>query len=88
MYRKGDVVLKSKKHFTAIRDTTGTFKVEDFSESYVHMQDRFIPEGSFTNAQPILTFDNDTDESESSSDLGNTIALVQGQIKPLWTIWD
>ena len=80
-YRKGDVVLKSKKHFTAIRETTGTFNPEDFSESYVHMQDRFIPEGSFTNAQPILTFDNDTDELESSSKLGNTIALVQGQIE-------
>ena len=80
-YRKGDVVLRSKKHFTAIRETTGTFKPEDFDESYVHMQDRYIPEGFFTNAQPILIFDNDTDESESSSDLGNTIALVQGQIE-------
>jgi hypothetical protein len=87
-YRKGDVVLRSRKHFTAIRNTTGPFKVEDFAESYVHMPTgesgglpSFIPEGSFTNAQPILTFNNDTDELEESTDLGNTIALVQNQIE-------
>ena len=87
-YRKGDVVLRSRKHFTAIRDTTGPFKVEDFAESYVHMPTgepgglpSFIPEGSFTNAQPTITFDNDTDELEESTDLGNTIASVQDQIE-------
>ena len=80
-YRKGDVVLRNKKHFTAIRNTTGPFKSEDFSESYVHMQEDFIPEGFFGNAQPNLIFDNDTDEAESSALLGNTIAVVQQQLE-------
>ena len=79
-YRKGDVVLRNNKHYSAIRDTTGPFKVEDFDESYVHMQDRFIPEGFFINAQPVLIFDNDRDPSEDSTDLGNTVADVEGQI--------
>ena len=79
-YRKGDVVLRNNKHYSAIRDTTGPFKIEDFDESYVHMEDRFIPEGFFGNAQPTLTFDNDRDPSEESTDLGNTIADVEGQI--------
>ena len=78
-YRKGDVVLRSGKHFTAIRNTTGPFKVNDFSESYVHMQEDFIPEGFFGNAQPTLVFDNDTDQAEASSKLGNTLDLIESQ---------
>lgn len=79
-YRKGDVVLQNNKHYSAIRNTTGPFNVNDFDESYVHMQERFVPEGFFKNAQPILTFDGDTDQAEDSLDLGNTIADVEGQI--------
>ena len=79
-YRKGDVVLQSGKHFTAVRNTTGSFKAEDFSESYVHMQEEFIPEGFFQNAQPTLVFDNDTDQAEASAKLGNTTAIVENQV--------
>lgn len=80
-YRKGDVVLNFGKHFTAIRNTTGEFDPADFDESYVHMQDDFIPEGFFKNAQPLLIFDKDVDEAEDSIDLGNEISDINPQIE-------
>ena len=72
-YRKGDVVVRKEKHYTAVRTNYGAFDAANWDESFVHMGDKYTSEGFYTNAQPLIVFDKDTDGSESSLDLGNDI---------------
>jgi hypothetical protein len=70
-YRKGDVIRKDNKHLVAVKPSYGPFEEESWVETYVHMQGTYAPEGYYTNAQPVIIFDRDTDESSTSSTLGN-----------------
>ena len=80
-YRKADVVTRENKHWSATRDHYGAWNASNWQEAYVHMEEDFGPEGYYTNAQPIVIFDKDTAQSESSATLGNsasdTIYLAQ-----------
>ena len=81
-YRKADVVIKDNKHYTATRESYGTFYLNDWDEAYVHMEESYNPEGSALNAKPTIIFDKDTDSNENSTTLGNTLgdAMVQAQL--------
>ena len=79
-YRKADVVTKNNKHYFCVRNNTGAFDLKNWDESYVHMEEDYGPGGYFTNAQPILLFDKDTDQSEDTTTCGSTIADVTPQI--------
>ena len=72
-YRAGDVIRRENKHFIARRNTAGNFDESAFDENYVHMEEEYAPAGFFKNAQPIIVFDGDTDQSEDSTKLGFTI---------------
>ena len=45
------------------------------------MEELYAPAGFFKNAQPIIIFDRDTDESEESTRLGNTLLDVTPQYR-------
>ena len=79
-YRKADVVRKDNKHYFCVRDHMGAFDPANWDESHVHMEESYAPGGYFTNAQPILIFDKDADESESSTTMGTTLDDVKPQI--------
>ena len=79
-YRKADVVRKDNKHYFCVRNHIGAFDAANWDESHVHMEEAYAPGGYFTNAQPILVFDKDSDESESSTTMGSTLSDVQPQI--------
>jgi hypothetical protein len=79
-YRKADVVTKDSKHYFCVRNNTGAFDLSNWDEAYVHMKETYAPGGYFTNAQPILLFDKDTDQSEDTTTCGSTIADVTPQI--------
>ncbi len=71
-YRKGDVIQYQNKHWIAVEDHgSGTsFDPLLWDENYVHMEEDYKPEDFYKNAQPLVIFDNDTDPSEASTDLG------------------
>ena len=71
-YRKGDVVQYANKHWIAVADhaSQSAFDSLLWDENYVHMEEAYRPEDFYKNAQPLIVFDNDTDPSESSTDLG------------------
>jgi hypothetical protein len=81
-YRKADVVLKNNKHWTATRESYGTFTEADWDEAYVHMEENYNPEGYYLNANPTIVFDKDIDSNENSITLGNTLSdpLVKAQL--------
>jgi hypothetical protein len=79
-YRKADVVTKNNKHYFCVRNNIGAFDPTNWDQSYVHMEESYAPGGYFTNAQPILLFDKDTDQSEDTTTCGSTIADVTPQI--------
>ena len=47
------------------------------------MEEEYAPEGYYTNAQPILSFDKDASESEESGTLGNSLSdtLIEAQLQ-------
>ena len=79
-YRKADVVVKDNKHYFCVRNNIGAFDLANWDESYVHMEESYAPGGYFTNAQPILLFNKDSDESEDTTTCGSTITDVTAQI--------
>lgn len=80
-YRPGDTIRRDNKHYTAGKIVYGAFNADDWSESYVHMDEAYSAPDFYRNAQPIIIFDGDTDQSESSSSMGFTLgtAIVQAQ---------
>ena len=79
-YRKADVVIRDNKHYFCVRNNTGAFDLDNWDEAYVHMEETYAPGGYFTNAQPILVFDKDTDQSEDTTTCGSTLADATPQI--------
>ena len=71
-YRTGDVIQQGNKHWIAtVTHTSGVaFDATKWEENYVHMQEAYRPEDYYKNAQPLIVFDDDTDEEENSTDLG------------------
>ncbi len=82
-YRKADVVRKDNKHWFSTRDNYGPWDVEGWSETYVHMEEEYAPEGYYSNAQPIINFDKDIAESENDFSLGNSLSdpEIEAQIR-------
>ena len=73
-YRPADTVRRDNKHWTARVDNYGTWDPTQWDESYVHMNsDNYCPEGFFTNAQPIIIFNEDKSQAEDSATLGNSL---------------
>ena len=81
VYRPGDSVVANNKHYICNKQfvSGGSLSAGDltdyFAENYVHMQDGsqgtgYMPEDYFKNVQPVLIFDNDSDEAEDSTTLG------------------
>ena len=81
VYRPGDSVVANNKHyicnkqFTSGASLSASDLTDYFTENYVHMQDGsqgvgYMPEDYFKNVQPVLIFDNDSDEAEASTTLG------------------
>jgi len=74
-YRPADTVRRNNKHWTARVDTYGAWDSKNWDESYVHMNDdEYCPEGFFTNAQPIIVFNEDKSQAEDSPTLGNSLS--------------
>ncbi len=82
-YRKADVVRKDNKHWFSTRNNYGPWTPDGWSETYVHMEEEYAPEGYYSNAQPIITFNKDTAQDEDSLLLGNALSdtLVQAQLR-------
>lgn len=88
-YKVGDVVKRNGKHFSCIQENSdASFDVSKWDETYVHMASEYNPEDFYKNDIPILTFDNDTSASETSTTLGydlNTVwtadSLISGQYR-------
>lgn len=82
-YRKADVVRRENKHWFSTRNNYGPWDPDGWSETYVHMEEEYAPEGYFSNAQPIITFNKDTAQDEDSLLLGNALSdtLVQAQLR-------
>ena len=81
VYRPGDSLVTATKHYICNKEVisggsaTDAFLKANFTENYVHMQTGsqgtgYMPEDYFKNVQPVLIFDNDSDELESSTTLG------------------
>lgn len=79
-YRKADVVIKDNKHYSCVRNNTGPFELDNWDEAFVHMSESYAPGGYYTNAQPILLFNKDTDQSEDTTTCGSTIQDATPQI--------
>lgn len=71
-YRLGDVVQYNNKHWIATADHTSgaAFDTGVWDENFVHMEEGYKPEDFSKNVQPLVVFDDDTDQDEDSSDLG------------------
>lgn len=72
-YPIGTVVRHAGKHWQAKESMTSVGAAPDplkWGECYVHMPSTFNPEDNSTNEAPILTFDTDTSDDESSATLG------------------
>lgn len=82
-YRPTDVVRRENKHWTARVDNYGAWDDDQWDESYVHMNEaEYCPEGFFINAQPIIIFNEDKDQAEDSTTLGNslTAGIIEAQL--------
>ena len=69
-YRRGDTIIKDNKHWVASVDHMGDFKGKNWNEGYVHMEERFVPEGQVLNIAPKIKFDGDIDQAEDSKTCG------------------
>ena len=71
-YRKGDVLQQANKHWKANGDHTSgaAFDPNLWDQSYVHMEEGYRQEDFYKNAQPLIIFDNDTEQLENSTNLG------------------
>lgn len=73
-YREGTTAVYAEKHFTALRDVTtpssGGPSSTDWQESFVHMSSSFSSDEKLDNQSYTITFDNDTENSQSSTTLG------------------
>ena len=72
-YRPGDRALHLGKHWQAMQ--TGTLAApaagsEIWQEMFIHTNTNYQPEDYFKNKQPLIIFDNDTDNNEASTELG------------------
>ena len=89
VYRPGDALSDNGKHYICNKQvvSTGTasvsFLADNFEENYVHMQEAYNPEDFFKNTQPVLVFDHDSDQAESSTTLG--WVLSAGDANNVWT---
>jgi len=76
-YKKGETVKQANKHYTCIKDNDdAVFDSDKWQESFVHMESSFNPEDFYKNEAPIITFDDDTDGSDASTNLGYNLATV------------
>ena len=76
-YRPGDRVRYNGKHWQAMATgtlTAPTANNEAWQEMFVHTATSYQPEDYFKNKHPIIVFDNDTDNVESSTTLGYTLS--------------
>ena len=82
-YRKSDVVRRENKHWFSTRNNYGPWNPDGWSESYVHMEETYAPEGFYSSATPIISFDKDTAQDENSLLLGNSLSdtLVKAQMR-------
>ena len=73
-YRPGDTVRYKNKHWKCIEEhiATSTFDTNKWDENYVHMPEDFAAEDYFKNAQPVLIFDKDKDNTLADGLLGYT----------------
>ena len=60
------------KHFICVVEhlSGAAFAAANFEENYVHMREAYNPEDFFKNVQPVILFDNDSDEAEGSLTCG------------------
>ena len=74
-YRPGDVVRYQNKHWKCIKEhIAGTaFDATKFDEAFVHTREDYAAEDYFKNAQPVIYFDKDTDETAQDPYLGYSI---------------
>lgn len=82
-YRPGDLVRQNNKHYTAVNRVYDVpFDTNDWSEMYVHMPEAYDAEGYYKHQAPLIIFNGDEDQSETSDTLGFTLsdAVVQAQI--------
>jgi hypothetical protein len=76
-YRPGDNATADGKHYMCVKETTDTSFLEtEWQESFVHMEETYNNEDFLPNAQPEITFDNDTDGSGTSVTCGYDLATV------------
>ena len=75
-YRPGDTVRYQNKHWKCIEEhiATSSFDTDKWDENYVHMPEDFAAEDFFKNAQPVLIFDKDKDNTLANGLLGYTNA--------------
>ena len=81
-YRPGDTIRQANKHYTAGEVVYGgAFDADNWSESFVHMDEEYSAPDFFKNAQPLIVFDGDTDQAEDSEDMGFALndAVVEAQ---------
>ena len=81
-YRPGDRALHLGKHWQAMQ--TGTLAApaagsEIWQEMFVHTNTNYQPEDYFKNKQPLIIFDNDTDNNEASTELGYDLNNANAQ---------
>jgi hypothetical protein len=77
VYKRGDTVQKSGKHYTCIQENTDiSFDVNKWDEAFVHMASDYNPEDFYKNEIPVITFDNDTASSEDSTTLGYNLSTA------------
>ena len=71
-YRPGDPVRNGNKHYICVVEhlSGAAFAAANFEENYVHMPEAYNPEDFFKNVQPVILFDNDSDQAEGSATCG------------------
>ena len=85
-YIAGETVKRNNKHYTCIEtNSDAVFDSFKWQESYVHMASSFNPEDFYKNEAPTLTFDNDTDGAQDSTNLGYNFSTVWGTDTALQT---
>ncbi len=85
-YIAGETVKRNNKHYTCIEtNSDAVFDSFKWQESYAHMASSFNPEDFYKNEAPTLTFDNDTDGAQDSTNLGYNFSTVWGTDTALQT---
>ena len=70
-YRAGDKINYQNKHWACVKQNDDTvFDPNKWSETHVWLEERAVVEDFFGNEFPILVYDNDTDGTSESTDLG------------------